>query len=648
MSYESYSANPSSVTIQYATPASTYSNSTAAWVKPGSQYTMKSLQLAFTTANTGYYVYVTHQVNGDTVGVGTYTSGAAAGNKLITLPTSAWSGSGGETLTLRFRRPETNAQTYSNIRLIVNYEIIASASTAAAVDAIAGDAQTVNITNTDSTVTHAVTWQYGSLSGSTFTSLVTSGAQTYGAATRSPGWAVPAASLATLYAANGSRTTIPGRITVQTYLEGNSLGSTTVEALLTIPNDNTTRPTLTVATDADQDSVATASGEDWLQNHTTLEITPTAAAQAGAALAAITITTPDGAETGTSGTETDILIRTAGSYPVTVTATDSRGYSSTWTQTLTVTACGAPAITAITAERCDQDGTPNDEGTYASIQASAIVTAIADVDSWTYTLRRAGSSAVIESGTLTDGAGIIGGSLSPEASYTVTVTVEDTLGQTASATAEIGSAIYTIHRMAGGKGVAFGKVSEKYGVELNPNWPLFAHGQEILELMVDIAHPVGSVVQTADEDWNPNEQWPWTTWVQLTDVFLKASGTDAALDTGGSDSAAIPTQTVSTPAQNVTLTPANMPIYTVYARLSNGSSANYEGYSSDPVTTMGYRAHSPGSNSPTASDWRYLISRQAAQAFSIPSASMSIPGQTISTLPPYLAVATWMRVPRGV
>jgi len=435
---------------------------------------------------------------------------------------------------------------------------------------------------------------------------------------------------------------------VETILEGNSLGSTTVEALLTIPNDSTTRPTLTVATDANQDSVATASGEDWLQNHTTLLITPTAAAQAGASLAAIRITTPDGAATGTSGTETDILIRTAGSYPVTVTATDSRGYSSTWTQTLTVTACGAPAITAITAERCDQDGTPNDEGTYASIQASAIVTAIADVDSWTYTLRRAGSSAVIESGTLTDGAGIIGGSLSPEASYTVNVTVEDTLGQTAGAAAEIGSAIYTIHRMAGGKGVAFGKVSELYGVEVNHDWPLYTHGQEILELMVDIAHPVGSVVQTADEDWNPNEQWPWTTWVKLTDVFLKASGTDAALDTGGSDSAAIPAQTVSTPAQNITLTPANLPIYTLYARKSNGSSVNYNGYETDPVSSMIYRAHTPGSNSGTASDWRYLISNQAAAAVSIPGASMSIPGQTISTLPPYLAVATWMRVPRGV
>jgi len=647
MATTTINASPSQQYILYSESADRYFVSTVSWTKPDAGYTMQSLQLAFTTDyNGGYRVMTNHQVGDGWVIVGTYETYENAGDKLITLPNSYWQNLSSDTLYLRFRRPTDSRQTYNNIRLIMTYTANASASTAAAVDAIAGNPQTVNISNTDSTVTHVVTWQYGSLSGSTFTSLVTSGAQTYGAATRSPAWAVPAASLATLYAANGSRTTIPGRITVETFLEGNSLGSTTVEALLTIPNDNTTKPTLAVSMSAEQDAVGEQAEDlaDYIQNHTTLILTPTAAGQAGASVASIRIETPDGVIAATSGTATRILIRTAGSYPVTVIATDSRGYTNVWATTLTVAECAAPVITGIMAERCAQDGTRTDEGAYVAISATARITSLAEASSWTYSIKKSGTSAVIASGSLTNGAGIIGGSLDPEASYTVTVTVEDTLGQTANASTDIGSAIYTIHRMAGGKGIAFGKVSDKFGVEVNEDWPLYAHGMEIMQLVVDAAHPVGSVIQTADADWNPNEAWPWTSWVLLKDVFLRASGSQQALATGGAASASIAQQTLNIPAQNVTLTPANLPIYTLYARKSNGSSVNYNGYETDPVSSMIYRAHTPGSNSGTASDWRYLISNQNAAAVSIPAQSATIPAQSVTTLPPYLVVNTWLRV----
>ncbi|MBR2799805.1 MAG: hypothetical protein IKE04_02795 [Oscillospiraceae bacterium] len=638
-------ASPATIGIAYSASATTYYDATVSWTKPGSAYRMTGLQLAFTTNNSGYYVYVMHRVNGASSGIGTYNSTQAAGAKEISLPQSAWSSLTGDSLTLRFRRPQSNAQTYSDIRLIVSYESVASASTATAADAVAGEAQTVNITNTDSTVTHEVTWQYGSVSGSTFTSLVSSGAQAFGASTRSPAWAVPSASLSSLYSANPDRTTIPGRVTVKTLTsDGTNVGSVTVSCELTIPNSDATKPTLSVSMSASGDAVAEAAEADYVQNHTTLQLTPTAAGQAGASVTGIRVETPAGTVTADSGAAVSIPLRTAGTCPITVIATDSRGYTSVWTTTLTVAECAAPIITEITAVRCNNDGTANDEGAYVSVAATASITGLAEVDNWTYQLRQTGSSTVLAEGALPGGAGVIGGELDKDSTYIVTVTVTDSLGQTATASENIGSAIYTIYRMAGGKGIAFGKVADKYGMEVNEDWPLYTHGMEILQLIVDAAHPVGSVIQTADASWNPNVVWPWTTWVLLKDVFLRASGSQDVLATGGAASAQIPGQSVSVPAQSVTLTPGNLPIYTVYARKSNASSTNYNGYESAPVSEVGYRAHAVGSNSETGSDLRYVFSNQQATAVTVPGQDVQVPAQSVDTLPPYLVVNVWVRV----
>ena len=632
-------ASPASITIPYATSSSTYSNSSVSWSKPGAVYKMTALQLAFTTASSGYYVYVMHTVNGSSVGIGTYSSSAAAGEQLITLPENCWKDADGDSLTLRFRRPASNAQTYSSIRLIVTYESTAIASTAAAMDAVAGDPQTVNITNTDSTVCHVVTWQYGSVSGSAFTSQVSSGAQTFGAATRSPAWAVPSASLSALYSANPGRTTIPGRITVETFSEATSLGSVTVESELTIPNDNSTKPTLSVSMSAAQDAIgeSAAVDSDYIQNHTTLSVTPTAAGQAGASVASIRIETPDGAIAATSGTASSFLLRTAGSYPVTVTATDSRGYTSVWATTLTVAECAAPVITALTAVRCDQNGTANDEGAYVSVAAAASVTSLADVDGWTYQLRQTGSSTVLEEDTLPGGADVIGGELDTDSTYIVTVTVTDTLGQTATASENIGSAIYTIHRMAGGKGVAFGKVSDKYGVEVSEEWPLYTHGMEIMQLIVDMAHPVGSVIQTADASWNPNVVWPWTTWVLLKDVFLRASGSQDVLATGGAASAQVPGHTLTVQGASLEIKPQNLPRYTTLAGSTSGT-----GYNKNSLPT-GFPSYLERNHGNVAG-FNYLITNDDAEPLTIDTQTFTIDAATVNTLPPYLVVNVWVRV----
>jgi len=72
--------------------------------------------------------------------------------------------------------------------------------------------------------------------------------------------------------------------------------------------------------------------------------------------------------------------------------------------------------------------------------------------------------------------------------------------------------------MAGGKGVAFGKIAEHKGVEVAETWPLYTHGEEIMELIVNAAHPVNSTLSTLDVRFDPRAEWPWTYWNLLSQV----------------------------------------------------------------------------------------------------------------------------------
>ena len=195
------------MTIAYASPASTYHDAVANWTHPGtSQYTLDSISVQFTATPGGYYVYV---VDEEEISRGSYSGDVSSGGTVaIQLPEATWANKSGGQIRLRFRRPASTYATYADISLVLTYSANASPSTIVVPDAVAGEPQTVNITNTVSTVYHAVTWTYGSIS---------SGEQTYGAATRSPAWAVPAQNLSALYQANPSSGTVTGTITVKTY-----------------------------------------------------------------------------------------------------------------------------------------------------------------------------------------------------------------------------------------------------------------------------------------------------------------------------------------------------------------------------------------------------------------------------------------------
>jgi len=643
------------------------------WTHEGtSQYVLENMQLQFVVGySRTYKAYAYESVDGRaTQRLNTDFVYAGAGTTVtVALDRAAWANRTGGSLTFKFYAPSSGTNSYRNIKVILTYRAVAEPSTITVETAIAGDPQTVRITNTDPDVYHTVTWSYGpdgyglfrnildemdeielngnvelwnrprvtaaamieagytefeegdyatlysmtyTTHGDTFTALlspiradgavfsptamdayfksitagaqtteaiiandaqekkllmhvvsgehidhmeevaiqahelsamweetvdeygavtrtnvlantITSGKQTYNAATRSPAWAVPAGSLTALFQASPNSAAVMGTVTVVTFTgDGTQVGTTTADAELLLPETETTKPAITATEmtgtpDTVAQHIAAVTGNQWVEEHTTATYSVTAAGYQGATITRIRVLTPDGSLTLSSGTGSAV-VRTAGRYAVGLEVEDSRGFIRTVTEQWVlqeVQAYHQPIITSLQAIRCDSSGQETEDGGHVWVEASAVLADIAHTLTLRAAIREKGGSQIGTKAVMTGGTVILGGNLSEEITYVVTVEAEDEYGLTDEAEIEIGTGIITFSRLTGGKGVAFGKAAERYGVEIREEWPFFTHGQEILRLVVDIAHPPGSILETADAAFDPNTQWPWTVWGKL-------------------------------------------------------------------------------------------------------------------------------------
>lgn len=124
-----------------------------------------------------------------------------------------------------------------------------------------------------------------------------------------------------------------------------------------------------------------------------------------------------------------------------------------------------PTIASFSVSRCSSDGTASGEGTYARVKfnwstSKAVSKVLID---WVSGAGDSGSYTVAASGTSGSVDQIVGGGLlSVESSYTIRVTITDA-GGTFTASRSLAGVVVPIEALAGGKGVAFGKVAEKEG-----------------------------------------------------------------------------------------------------------------------------------------------------------------------------------------
>lgn len=240
---------------------------------------------------------------------------------------------------------------------------------------------------------------------------------------------------------------------------GTQIGpNTSKNFTVTVPP--TAIPVISAFTATRVDNSVPASWGIYVQGKSQCTLAITAAGTYGSTISSYQIKQGSAVLASTSSVTTAVLI-TAGEITYTATVTDSRGRTASKTVSISVSAYVAPKFTQVLSQRCLQDGTVNDDGTYIrafakfsfsnignnGLTATVAFKKLEDTD-W--------SEAIVIS---TNTAKIIAGSASVDSSYQVLYQISD-MFNTIQYIDVLSTAFTTMDFRKGGKGVAIGKVAE--------------------------------------------------------------------------------------------------------------------------------------------------------------------------------------------
>ena len=180
---------------------------------------------------------------------------------------------------------------------------------------------------------------------------------TKGTATRTV--TLTAAQRTTLLNAMASIKSFTGTFAVTTYSGSTQIGSTSSKTAVIQTTSANSAPTLSGFTLEDSYSTTaniTGNNQLFIQGYSTLKVTPgTATAKNGASISNYTASCNGLSASSSSGAAiTDGKIEKSGSVSVTLTVTDSRGYTSSVTKNVTVIAYAKPKISSVTLRRTNE------------------------------------------------------------------------------------------------------------------------------------------------------------------------------------------------------------------------------------------------------------------------------------------------------
>lgn len=174
----------------------------------------------------------------------------------------------------------------------------------------------------------------------------------------------------------------------------------------------------------------------------------------GSTIKSYSITGPNLSSTSSSATSG--VLGSAGTNTYTCTITDSRGRSVSKTVSISVVDYAKPSI-SVSASRCNSDGTVSSSGTYVSFTAYSTYASVSGKNG---TLGLASCNGVSTNDFYSGVTKILAANCAINTSYTLTVSVTDTLGSSASASVTIPTASRIMNVRANKTGVAFGKFAE--------------------------------------------------------------------------------------------------------------------------------------------------------------------------------------------
>ena len=320
-----------------------------------------------------------------------------------------------------------------------------------------GTAITVNTPRASSSFTHTLTYQFGSLSGTIGTNVATS-----------VSWTVP------LSLANEipNATSGIGSITCQTYNGSTLIGSKSVTFTAKVPTSVVPSISSVSITEAVAGIASKFSG--FVQNKSKLNVAITAAGIYGSTIAKYETYIQAIHYLGNSFTSN--LITASGTIGVLTIVTDSRGRTAQVTNNVTILAYSSPTITTFSAYRCDDNGDPDYEGTKAKITVNFNISTVNNLNDKYYEILYKVKGASSWAGTIVSGniysrndSFITSALFNVDYAYELTIRIWDFFVSTSNginATIDIPTAFTLFDCRSTGKGIAFGKVSEKDAMEI--------------------------------------------------------------------------------------------------------------------------------------------------------------------------------------
>lgn len=291
------------------------------------------------------------------------------GSKSITVGHNA-DGTGSVTLSAEWDCGFTSSYTPRHLSLseTVTLTTIPRASSVSASGDTLGQPVAITISRASSSFSHKLYYSCGSISWAGIASDVGT----------SYSW-TPPVSLAQ-QAPNAASVAVT--LIVETYNGSTYIGVATAQVALAVPSNVV--PTLSVVTSDPTKVSATYGG--YVQLRSKLKVDLTASGAQGSTIKAYNIKLGDIYAVAAASGTTDYL-PTAGALTLTCFVTDSRGRTTTKTQTITVLAYSKPTISDIAAARCNQDGTANRMGDYGKVTFSGAITPLSNKNTAAYSVQ---------------------------------------------------------------------------------------------------------------------------------------------------------------------------------------------------------------------------------------------------------------------
>lgn len=320
-----------------------------------------------------------------------------------------------------------------------------------------GAAQTLTITEQASAFTHKLYYTCGSV-GTTYILGSSSGTST----SLSTSW-TPPLSLANQ---NTTGTSVSIQFTLQTYNGSTLIGSNSYTKSFSIPSSIAPGASMTVSEAVN--GIAEQFGA-YVKSQSRLQIALSGSGSYGSTIKSCKITA--NGKTYTTAAATTDFLTSSGTNTITGTVTDSRGRTKSVSKTVTVLDYAAPSVTSLSAVRCDEDGTANEEGGFAKVTFSWKISDCGNQNaksaSVTYRKRSDTSWQNAPAVTLSGYTGttsLILSGINTENIYDVMVTVRDYFYSGSSGISRatyVPTAFTLVDYRMGGHGIAFGKVAEE-------------------------------------------------------------------------------------------------------------------------------------------------------------------------------------------